>query len=91
MSEYRFDVHVTIEEAVKILNRESKTKGRTFFICVNQSAKIEGDESYSFPVSGNIVVSKAAAIKFIREAYRNFEKRGARVRVCALNHCVFVG
>lgn len=91
MADYRFEVQVTIAEAIKIINREDRVKGRAFFLRVNQDAPIEGKPDYYFPVVGNVEVSKRAAIKFIQDQYKYFEDRGARVSICALDKCIFIG
>lgn len=91
MTDYRFELVLTIAEAITVLNREGKTKGTRFFVQVNQHAPIHGEAGYYFPVMTNIKVSKKDAVKFIQDAYKNYENRGARVRVRALDKCVFIG
>lgn len=58
---------------------------------VGQSAPIEGEPSKIFPIMGSVHVSLPAALKFLEDAYRHFDARGARVKLSISSRCLFVG
>lgn len=89
-NEYWIDELMTIEEAVKFIKRQ-RGKSMTLFIRVQQDGQIPTKPGYSFPISGNVEVTARVAIKFVENAYKNFEPRGARVHVRGLGKCVFIG
>lgn len=79
---------VTPAEAFRIIRKQ---KG-TLFISVGQHAPIESDADKVFPIIGNIRVSHAAAVKFIKDAYSDtLVNRGARLKITIMGTCLFIG
>lgn len=68
-----------------------KARGKTLFVSVGQSAPIQGQPGYHFPVSGNIEVSRKAALKFIADAYSPTEAKGALCVIHEYGTCIFIG
>ena len=80
---------LTVTEAMALVR---KARGKTLFVAVGQSAPILGQSGYVFPVSGNIMVTRKVALKFIADVYsEGLQAKGALCVFHEFGNCVFIG
>lgn len=88
-----FEQYVVPSEAPKRIRGLTKNratgKNRAVYLSVEQKARTEGDRY--FPVLGSVNVGCTAACKYVEDAYKNFEARGALVKLVWCDSIVFVG
>lgn len=49
------------------------------------------DGKHFADVGVNIIVSRATAVKYIKETMKHFEPRGARIKLTKADKCLFIG
>jgi len=88
--EYGFtNVHMPHAEALKAF--KTLARGRTVYLHVAQRAQvIHSERPFSHDVTGTAQVTKAVALRFIREAYRPYADR-VHVELSYSEKCLFVG
>ncbi len=80
---------VTPTEAKKLVH--SLRRGRRFFVMVHNTAPIAGKPGYGFQTCASVHISHADALKYIDDAYGNFEARGALVPITVYDTTLFIG
>lgn len=69
-----------------------KTRGKSLFIAVGQSAPIAGKPGYCFSIAGNVPVTRKVALKFMTDAYSEvMASKGVMCVIHTLSNCVFIG